>query len=156
MTIYIRRKIVILGLMSMLFSSQLSAAEITSYTGTLFGRPTKHLMPLGNGDGVMLVQSSGIGALSGNPPTLLNVSCSGMGVVDKDGQAKTDFYCNFKASDADSFDVKGVHDAINEKGEFLVIGGSGRWQGAKGKGKFLKVASEDNVNKTHFELEITK
>jgi hypothetical protein len=150
------KKIALLGLFSFLIASTATAAETTKYTGTLYGSPTKHLMPLGNGDGIMLVQSAGVGALSGNPPTLLNVTCSGMGLVDKEGNAKTDFYCNFKESDADSFDIKGVHDDAAGKGAFDVIGGSGRWDKATGKGRFKKVDSEGNVNKTYFEMEVSK
>ena len=57
----------------------LSVAETIKYTWTVFGSPVKHLMPLGNGDAVLMIESSGILALSGNPPTLNTVTCSGMG-----------------------------------------------------------------------------
>ena len=134
-------------------SGNVSAGETTKYTGTLYANPTKSLLPLGNGNGVMLVEASGIAALSGNPPAIFAVICAGMGVVDAESNATTDFYCNMKESEEDSFDIRG---SIKEKkGVFDVIGGSGKWSGATGKGKFDQAMVSDEGSKNILELEIT-
>jgi len=111
-------------------------------------------MPLGNGEGVLIMQSSGIVAMSGEPPTIQALSCSGMGLQKLDESTTTDFYCNLKENTEDSFDIKGT--AGNETGgEFDVIGGSGKWAGATGKGKFVSVIQSEEGNKNVFEVEIT-
>ncbi len=139
-----------------IYSSSL-AAETTKYTGTVSGQPVKHLMPLGNGDAVLMIESSGIIALSGNPPTINTMTCSGLGYQNVDNKTTTDFYCNIKENDEDSFDLKGI--ATEENGEadgkFDVIGGSGKWKGATGKGKFIRLEKTDAGNKTYLEMEIT-
>ena len=40
-------------------------------------------------------------------------------------------------------------------GAFDVIGGSGKWAGATGNGKFVRVIQSDEGNKNVFEVEIT-
>ena len=111
-------------------------------------------MPLGNGDAVVITQSAGIVAMSGEPPTIHAMSCSGMGLQKADESISTQFYCNLKENNDDSFDIKGI--AGDETGgEFDVIGGSGKWAGATGKGKFTRVIQSEEGNKNVFEVEIT-
>ena len=135
----------------------LSAAETIKYTGTVFGSPVKHLMPLGNGDAILMIESSGILALSGNPPTLNTVTCSGMGYQTAENKTTTDFYCNIKENDTDSLDLKGraVEKGNESDGSFNVIGGSGKWKGATGKGKFIRLEKSADTNKTFLEMEVT-
>jgi hypothetical protein len=128
-------------------------AETNKYTGTLHANSVKSLMPLANGDGVLLVEAAGVAALSGTPPSVLTVKCSGMGIVDSDSKANTDFYCSFSESDEDGFDVKGTVE--EETGSFDIIGGSGKWSKAKGKGKFTQVTKTPAGSKNVFEMEIT-
>jgi hypothetical protein len=139
-------------LISILLTTPVTAAT-TKYTGSIHASSNKSLMPLSNGDGVLLVEAAGIGTLSGNPPSLLAVKCSGMGIVDKESKAKTDFYCSFNESETDGFDIKGTIDG--NTGTFKVIGGSGKWDKAKGKGKFVQVIQTSSGSKNDFELEIT-
>ena len=145
-------KISLIILVSLVLSNPVTA-ETTKYTGTIHASPVISLMPLANGDGVLLVETSGIAALSGNPPSVLAVKCSGMGIVDENSKAKTDFYCSFKETEDDGFDVKGtVEDDI---GAFDVVGGSGKWAKAKGKGEFVQVIKTPKGSKNVFEMEIT-
>jgi hypothetical protein len=134
-----------------------SAKETTKYTGTVYGHPVIHLMPLGNGDGIVIVEITGIVALSGNPPTVNTLSCSGMGLQKVNNNITTNFYCNVKENTEDSFDIKGLASEINGKssGSFDVVGGSGKWSGATGKGKFLRVLQTEAGNKTVMEMSIT-
>ena len=135
----------------------LSAAETTKYTGTVFASPVKHLMPLSNGDAVLMIESSGIMALSGNPPTLNTLTCSGMGYQTVENETTTDFYCNIKENDTDSLDLKGkaTGNGNESDGSFSVIGGSGKWKGASGKGKFIRLEKSAGANKTFLEIEVT-
>jgi hypothetical protein len=142
----------LLLLISVLISSPVIAGT-EKYTGTIHARSVKSLMPLANGDGVLMVEAAGIAALSGTPPSVLTVKCSGMGIVDTDSKAKTDFYCSFSESDEDGFDVKGTVE--EETGSFDIIGGSGKWSKAKGKGKFTQVIKTPAGSKNVFEMEIT-
>ncbi len=134
------------------------AGQTTKYTGTVYAYPSKHLMPLGNGDAVLIIEIAGIVALSDNPPTLSALSCSGMGLEKADSSTSTDFYCNIKASDEDSFDLKGKASETADgqsKGSFKVVGGSGKWTNATGKGKFNRILKTDSGTKTVLEVEIT-
>lgn len=128
-------------------------AETTKYTGTIHANSIKNLMPLANGDGILLVEASGVAALSGSPPSVLAVKCSGMGIVDSESKAKTDFYCSFIESEKDGFDIKGI--IKEDAGTFDVIGGSGKWAKATGKGKFVQVIQTPDGSKNVFEMEIT-
>ncbi len=134
------------------------AGQTTKYNGTVYATPVKQLMPLGNGNAVLIVELAGIVALSDSPPTLSAMSCSGMGLQKADSSISTDFYCNIKQNDEDSFDLKGIaaESADGESsGSFDVVGGSGKWANAKGKGKFNRILKTKSGNKTVLEVEIT-
>lgn len=150
------QKIIII-FFSCVFSISVSA-ETIKYTGTVSGHPVKHLMPLGNGDAVLTMQSIGVIALSGTPPTINTMKCSGLGYQTVDDKTTTDFYCNIAENDEDSFDIKGTASEVNNEadGSFKVIGGSGKWKDATGKGKFIRYDKTDTSNKMFLEMEITK
>ena len=150
-SIFVLQTIILVLLFS---TSSVFAGQTSKYTGTVYATPVKKLMPLGNGDGVLIIQSAGIVAMSGEPPTIHAMSCSGMGLQKVDETVSTDFYCNLKESEADSFDIKGTS-SDETGGEFDVIGGSGKWAGATGKGKFVRVIQSEEGNKNVFEVEIT-
>ncbi len=133
------------------------AGETTKYNGTVYATPVKHLMPLGNGDAVLIIELAGIVALSDNPPTLSTLACTGMGLQKADNTTSTDFYCNLKQNDEDSFDFKGnaTESDDKSKGSFDVIGGSGKWANATGKGKFKRTLKTEGGSKSVLEVEIT-
>jgi hypothetical protein len=80
-----------------------------------------------------------------------------MGLQKADNSTSTDFYCNLKQNDEDSFDFKGTSAEADgkSKGSFDIVGGSGKWAGASGKGKFKRVAESDVGAKSIIEIEIT-
>ena len=80
-----------------------------------------------------------------------------MPVQTADNSTSTDFYCNIKQNDADSFDFKGNAAEADgkSKGSFDVVGGSGKWAGATGKGRFKRVMESDVGSKSVVEIEIT-
>jgi hypothetical protein len=154
-TYNIPQKVLLFALLCI--STSAFAGETTKYTGTVYATPVKHLMPLGNGDAVLVIELAGIVALSDKPPTLGTLVCTGMGLQKADNTTSTNFYCNIKQNDADSFDFKGNAAEVDgkSKGSFDVVGGSGKWAGATGKGKFKRVAESDVGTKTVIEIEIT-
>ena len=143
-----------LFLAGLILSNGVYAGQTSKYTGTVYSSPVKNLMPLGNGNGVLIMQSSGIVAMSGEPPTLHALSCSGMGLEKPDETTTTDFYCNLRENPEDSFDIKGTVGGEGA-GSFDVIGGSGKWASATGKGEFVRVDESENSNKTVFHEDIT-
>lgn len=143
-----------LFLVGLTISINVYAGQTSEYTGTVYATPVKNLMPLGNGDGVLIMQSSGIVAMSGDPPTIHALSCSGMGLEKPDETTTTDFYCNLKETPEDSFDIKGTVGGEGAGG-FDVIGGSGKWAGATGTGEFVRVVESEKGNKTVFQVKIT-
>ncbi len=145
-------------LFALLFiTSSAFAGQTTKYTGTVYASPVKHLKPLGNGDAVLIIEVAGIVALSGNPPTMGTLTCSGMGIETPDENTTTDFYCNIKENGEDSFDLKGKATETADgqsQGSFDVVGGSGKWANATGKGKFNRLMKTDVGTKTVLEVEI--
>ena len=145
-------------LFALLFiTSSAFAGQTTKYTGTVYASPVKHLMPLGNGDAVLVIEIAGIVALSGNPPTMNTLTCSGMGIETSDENTTTDFYCNIKENSKDSFDLKGKATETADgqsQGSFDVVGRSGKWANATGKGKFNRLMKTDAGTKTVLEVEI--
>ena len=145
-------------LFALLFiTSSAFAGQTAKYTGTVYASPVKHLMPLGNGDAVLIIEVAGIVALSGNPPTMGTLTCSGMGLQKADNNLSTDFYCNIKENGEDSFDLKGKATETADgqsQGSFDVVGGSGKWANATGKGKFNRLMKTDAGTKTVLEVEI--
>lgn len=65
-----------------------------------------------------------------------------------------DAYCTFSANDTDRLDVKGS-ERPGRPGALEVIGGSGKWAGARGTGVFTRVGSEGEHNFFNFEIELT-
>ena len=56
------------------------------------------------------------------------------------------------------FDFKGKSSETADgksQGSFDIVGGSGKWKGAIGKGKFVRIEKSGDTNKTSFEMEIT-
>ena len=141
-------------LVVLFIANNVYAGPTSKYTGTVYSTPVQNLMPLGNGDGVLIMQSSGIVVMSGEPPTMHELSCSGMGLEKPDENVTTDFYCNIKENSEDSFDIKGTVGGEGAGG-FDVIGGSGKWSGATGRGEFVRVEEAEKSNKTVFQVELT-
>jgi len=116
--------------------SAVVTAENIKYTGTVYGASVQSLMPLGNGDGVVITEVAGVSAMSGNPPSLFGFTCAGMGIADEEGKGDIDIYCTFKENENDSFDLKGT--VKQGAAKLKVIGGSGKYAGATGKGTYKR------------------
>jgi hypothetical protein len=115
---------------------------------------TQIRMPLANGNTVATAAALGSAAMSSKEtenPVLLDMKCSGMGLLD-DTSTSLVYYCTFVENDVDQFDVKGIETPEGSSAE--VIGGSGKWAGATGSGKFDRTATSETSSTSTFELTI--
>ena len=130
------------------------AGETVVYTGSGNVRADDSLMPLASGDAVTTAAAMGVAALSTTPPMVMDVRCSGMGIIKAGGDKGMVFYCTFTDSlmTDDAFDIKGVEGPDGTRVE--VVGGSGRWQGATGTGSIVDTGTVEPVSTFEFEFEI--
>lgn len=138
---------------ALVIASAAAAAETVTYTGSAMTAVNKASLPLGNGDAVITAANRGVAAISTTPPTLLEMSCVGMGVLNGTGGHSTEFYCTMKANDTDILDLKGNDSA--EGGKVTVIGGSGKWTGATGSGTFQRISGTETEAVSSFEISVT-
>ena len=129
--------IVTVLVMLILSTNTVMAAQET-LKGRLYSVTTQNLMPLGNGEGAISVLVQGVVAMGGDSPSLYGVNCVGVGLQDLKDKVTSTFYCTFKSNEEDRFDVKGK--VIDGKGDLEIIGGSGKYAGATGKGKYQRLA----------------
>jgi hypothetical protein len=130
------------------------AAEPVTYTGSGNYVAKQDLMPLQNGDAVILGTAQGAVAISTAPPMVLDVRCSGMGLSRAGGDYGSVIYCAFAdpVNRDDGFDVKGVE--RGDQTSLEVVGGSGKWVGASGSGSLHKTTNWTNGGAFRFEITI--
>ena len=81
------------------------------------------------------------------------IRCNGLGVVGTNGKYAADFYCNLAENDTDRFDLKG--EDTEKGGKATIIGSSGKWKGATGKGTFDPIEVNETSSKSMIKLRIT-
>ena len=123
-------------------SSSAFAAQTEKLTGRIYAEPVRTQLPLGNGDAVLNLTVAGLVAMSESPPAMWGFACAGLGIVDKESKSKVDVYCTFIRNDNDQIDIKGTIDE-NKSAKIKVIGGSGKYEGATGKGTYHVVDASD-------------
>lgn len=130
-------------------------AGTQTYTGSGSYRANDEIMPLNNGDAVVSATMVGVAAISTSPPRVMNVSCSGMGLMANAESYSIDYYCAFtEAEDKDEgFDVKGV--STPDGGRVEIVGGSGEWEGATGTGTVTRERTGEDDGSFTFVFEIT-
>jgi hypothetical protein len=124
------------------------------YKGSTRTSSTQIRMPLASGATVATAAAVGSAAMTSTEaenPLLLDMKCSGMGLLADSGASIT-YYCTFSENDVDQFDVKGVEKPEGSTAE--VIGGSGKWAGATGSGTFKRKATSETSSTSTFELTI--
>ena len=136
-------------------SNNVLAAQTEKLSGRIYADPVRNQLPLGNGNAVLSLTVAGLVAMSESPPAMWGFACAGLGIVDKESKSKVDIYCTFIRNDNDQVDIKGTIDE-NKSAKIKVIGGSGKYEGATGKGTY-KAVDASNPNETGqgiIELEI--
>lgn len=129
--------------------------ETVTYTGsgTVTGYET--LMPLINGESVVTAISNGLVAISTTPPSILAVQCAAMGLMDAEDNLNLEYYCRLRdtSTGENAIVVKGTETATGNVVD--VIGGTGQWAGATGKGTIKHVAGDDSRSQFSMELTVT-
>jgi len=138
----------------MVFTSAVAAGETVTLTGTSTTVATKTLMPMvRDGDTVVIGTNDGYAAVSTNPPSLMQIRCSMLGMVGATNEEyHADFYCALRDLEGNGIDLKG-EDRANG-GEVTVLGGSGKYQGATGSGSFKRLAGTLTESHSTFELNL--
>ena len=113
-----------------------AAAETLEYSGRVYAERVAQLLPLGSGTGILTMHAVGLVAMSGDPPSIFSLICSGLGIQNPEDVTTTEVYCNLAEDAANSFDLHG--NFKDGAGEVKVIGGNGRFAGATGSGKFKR------------------
>ncbi len=144
-----KRIMVVLGA-AVLMSGAVTAGESKDYSGMARLVSVKSVMPLANGDGVIMARASGMATLSTTPPALFSVKCAGLGVTGVNDDRPTEFLCTFVEDEDNGFDVVGSQGP--DGGSADLIGGNGRWQGAAGKVQFKRQSIDGDVTTVTFEM----
>ena len=143
------------GVLALALYSPLAGAETVIYTGTGNVTSDEDQMPLANGSSVVTATSRGVAALSTSPPAVMDIRCTGMGVLRADDDYGMVYYCTLvdTRNRGDAFDIKGIETPDSNKVE--IVGGSGRWQGATGAGTVEQLRSSGSTSAFTFTFEIT-
>ena len=138
-----------------LVAGAVHGGEAVVYKGSGNYVADDRLMPLTSGDAVMLGTTQGAIAISTSPPSIMDVKCSGMGIVKSAGGFGSVFYCALTDSlnAADGFDLKGIETEEGTRVE--IVGGAGKWAGATGTGTVQSTMSHENGGSIEFEFENT-
>ncbi len=145
--------VLVATLASLIFGTA-SAGEAVTYTGTGTYVASHLLMPLGNGGAAVTLTNRTVATISPSDPGFIFGECAGLGFMTAEGDMpETIFYCTFRETEEDSFDLKGLRGLEGGKAE--VIGGSGKWAGATGTGTFQRKYQGGNRGSYNYELTIT-
>ncbi|MCZ6526084.1 MAG: hypothetical protein O6928_05935 [Gammaproteobacteria bacterium] len=126
----------------MAVTNSVLAAQTEKLSGRMYGESVRSQLPLGNGDAVLSLTASGLVAMSESPPAMYGFACVGMGLVDEESKSKVDIYCTFIRNDEDRFDIKGRM-GEDKSAKLKIIGGSGIYEGATGKGTYRPIDSSN-------------
>ena len=129
-------KLISMVMVLMIANTAMAATE--TLTGRVYATATHTLMPMGSGNAAISEEIVGIVAIGGDSPLIYNLTCIGLGIQDTENKFINNVYCTFKRNDNDSFDIEGK--VIDGKGNLKVIGGSGKYAGATGKGSYVRSA----------------
>lgn len=129
--------------------------ETVTYTGSGSVKGFEMLMPLIDGESVVTAASNGMVAVSTTPPSILAVQCSAMGLMDAENNLNLDYYCRLRDTHTgeNAIVLKGLE--TPESNAVEVIGGSGQWAGATGKGTIQHVAGDDTGSQFTMEITVT-
>jgi hypothetical protein len=130
-----------------------AVAETTTYNGTATYTAHRELLPLSNGGAAVHVTNRIVGTISPSESGgFIYGDCVGLAYLSPEGHVTIDNLCTFMENDEDGFTLRGR--ASVEGGESEVIGGTGKWEGARGTGRMRRTWLEGNRGSVAYELEI--
>ena len=142
-------KLISMVMVLIITNTAMAAAE--TLTGRVYASVTHNLMPLGNGSAAINTETVGIVAMGGDSPMVYKLTCIGLGIQDTEDKFTNNVYCTFKRNENDRFDIEAR--LIDGKGNLKVIGGSGRYAGASGKGSYVPSAEgEEGLGLVKFKI----
>ena len=148
----IRMRIAVLTIVTLVLAFATASAETITYRGTGYYVAVKELMPLANGGAVLQLEIRTVATLEPSESGFMFGDCTGMGLLTAKGELSGDIFCNFEENAKDGFDIRGKLMADGATAE--VIGGSGKWKGATGSGKFHTRFVKGNWITYEYELKI--
>ncbi len=138
----------------LVLGTSMAAAESVSYKGTGTYLTTRSVLPLAGGGAVISNKSTAIATIEPSEFGFMFGECVGMGLLSAVGTATDlDFYCTFRESSIDGFDIKGTGAGDSAKTE--VVGGRGKWQGATGQGTMRRLAERGDRGTFAYEVTIS-
>lgn len=153
---YVMKKHVKLALLltPLVLGTSMAAAESVSYKGTGTYLATRSVLPLAGGGAVISNKSTASATIEPSEVGFLFGECMGLGLLSAEGSAADlDFYCTFRESSIDGFDIKGTGAGDSAKTE--VVGGRGKWQGATGQGTIKRRAERGDRGTFVYEVTIS-
>ncbi len=148
-----RMRIPVLTIVTLVLAIGTASAETSTYRGTGYYVASKELMPLANGGAVIHLEMRTVATIEPSEPGFMFGDCTGMGLLTAKGEFSADLFCNFEENAEDGFDFRGKMTVGGTTGK--VIGGSGKWKGATGSGKFRRKFVKGNFVTYEYELKIT-
>ena len=137
----------------MLMSSTFSAGETVTYKGMGTYEVMRAVLPLANGGAAIQLSNNIVATIDPSESGFIFGDCAGLGYLTVEGSYSGVVYCTFTETGNDSFDVKGV---VREKsGSVEILGGSGKWTGATGKGSVKRKYSAGTQGSYEYEFSIT-
>jgi hypothetical protein len=137
----------------MLLSSVVSAGETVTYKGMGTYEVMRAVLPLANGGAAVQLSNNIVATINPSESGFIFGDCAGLGYPTVEGSYSGDIYCTFTETGDDSFDIKGV--VRNTSGSVEIIGGSGKWTGATGKGSIKRKYSAGTQGSYEYEFSIT-
>ena len=137
----------------MLMSSAVFAGETVTYKGMGTYEVMRAVLPLANGGAAVQLSNNVVATINPSESGFIFGDCAGLGYLTVEGRYSGDIYCTFTETGDDGFDIKGV--MRDKSGSVEIIGGSGKWTGATGKGSIKRKYSAGNQGSYEYEFSIT-
>jgi hypothetical protein len=111
------------------------------------------VLPLANGGAAVQLSHNIVATITPSEPGFIFGDCAGLGYLTVEGRYSGALYCTFTETGDDGFDIKAtVH---GDSGSVEIIGGSGKWADATGKGSVKRKYSAGNRGSYDYEFRIT-
>ena len=137
----------------MFVSLTVSAGETVTYKGMGTYEVMRAVLPLANGGAAVQLSHNIVATITPSEPGFIFGDCAGLGYLTVEGRYSGALYCTFTETGDDGFDIKAA--VRDDSGSVEIIGGSGKWTDATGKGSVKRKYSEGNRGSYEYEFSIT-
>ena len=137
----------------MLMSPTVSAGETVTYKGMGTYEVMRAVLPLANGGAAIHLSHNIVATIDPSESGFIFGDCAGLGHLTAEGRYSGALYCTFTETGDDSFDLKAT--TGDDSGSVEIIGGSGKWTDATGKGSLTRKYAAENGGSYVYEFNIT-